>query len=167
VQHTTVNADQAVVATSNATDPAFRGEARGVRTLQAVFVVRVHCRTRFQYRRALPLEGELDLARQCPLLGVKRTSRRPSGISIYGFLKSSGSWTMFAAIRRASSFVSSLAADPIGFCYYCSLERGGLSGSKVMEWFKRKTTIAGYQIPNWIIVLGAIIIVLLIFQNSH
>jgi hypothetical protein len=36
-----------------------------------------------------------------------------------------------------------------------------------MEWFKRKTTIAGYQISNWIIVLGAIIIVLLIFQNSH
>jgi hypothetical protein len=25
----------------------------------------------------------------------------------------------------------------------------------------------GYQISNWIIVLGAIIIVLLIFQNSH
>jgi hypothetical protein len=47
------------------------------------------------------------------------------------------------------------------------LERGGLSGSKIMEWFKRKTTIAGYQVSNWIIVLGAIIIVLLIFQNSH
>jgi hypothetical protein len=36
-----------------------------------------------------------------------------------------------------------------------------------MEWFKRKTSIAGYEIPNWIIVLGAIIIVLLIFQNLH
>ena len=46
-------------------------------------------------------------------------------------------------------------------------ERGGLSGSKVLEWFKRKTSIAGYEIPNWIIVLGAIIIVLLIFQNLH
>jgi hypothetical protein len=34
-----------------------------------------------------------------------------------------------------------------------------------MEWFKQKTSIAGYQISNWIIVLGAIIIVLLIFQN--
>jgi Mn2+/Fe2+ NRAMP family transporter len=33
-----------------------------------------------------------------------------------------------------------------------------------MDWFKRKTTIAGYQISNWLIVLGAIIIVLLIFQ---
>jgi len=34
-----------------------------------------------------------------------------------------------------------------------------------MEWFKRKTLIAGYEISHWIIVLGAIIIVLLIFQN--
>jgi len=36
-----------------------------------------------------------------------------------------------------------------------------------MEWFKGKTSKAGYQISNWIIVLGAIIIVLLIFQNLH
>ena len=34
-----------------------------------------------------------------------------------------------------------------------------------MEWFKRKTLLAGYEISHWIIVLGAIIIVLLIFQN--
>jgi hypothetical protein len=33
-----------------------------------------------------------------------------------------------------------------------------------MEWFERKTSVAGFQISNWIIVLGAIIIVLLIFQ---
>jgi hypothetical protein len=36
-----------------------------------------------------------------------------------------------------------------------------------MEWLKRKTSIAGYEISNWMIVLGAIIIVLLIFQNLH
>ena len=36
-----------------------------------------------------------------------------------------------------------------------------------MEWFTQKTSIAGYQISNWIIVLGAIIIVLLIIQNLH
>jgi hypothetical protein len=36
-----------------------------------------------------------------------------------------------------------------------------------MEWFKQKTSIAGYQISNWTIVLGAIIIVLLIFQSLH
>jgi len=34
-----------------------------------------------------------------------------------------------------------------------------------MEWFKQKTSIAGVQLSNWMIVLGAIIIVLLIFQN--
>ena len=27
-----------------------------------------------------------------------------------------------------------------------------------MEWFSRKTPIAGTEIPNWMIVLGAIII---------
>src|SRR5262249_23464 len=46
-------------------------------------------------------------------------------------------------------------------------ERGGLPGRKAMEWFKQKTSIAGVQVSNWMIVLGAIIIVLLIVQNSH
>ena len=36
-----------------------------------------------------------------------------------------------------------------------------------MDWFKQKTSIAGVQVSNWMIVLGAIIIVLLIVQNSH
>jgi len=36
-----------------------------------------------------------------------------------------------------------------------------------MEWFKRKTSIAGVQVSNWMIVLGALIIVLLVFQNFH
>jgi hypothetical protein len=31
-----------------------------------------------------------------------------------------------------------------------------------MEWFSQKTSIAGTQIPNWVIVVGAIIIILLI-----
>ena len=79
-----------------------------------------------------------------------------------------GSLAILAAILRASSLVRSLAANPgslARFCYYCP--EGGQSGSKAMEWFKRKTSIAGYEISNWIIVLGAIIIVLLIFQNLH
>jgi hypothetical protein len=84
---------------------------------------------------------------------------------------SSGSFAIFAAIRRASSFGEQLGRRsyrPILPAFAIIVpERGGLSGSKVMEWFKRKTSIAGYQISNWIIVLGAIIIVLLIFQNSH
>jgi hypothetical protein len=36
-----------------------------------------------------------------------------------------------------------------------------------MEWFTQKTSIAGVQVSNWMIVLGAIIVVLLIVQNFH
>jgi hypothetical protein len=36
-----------------------------------------------------------------------------------------------------------------------------------MEWFSRKTSIAGIQISNWMIVLGAIIVVLLIYNSMH
>jgi len=32
-----------------------------------------------------------------------------------------------------------------------------------MEWFSRKISIAGVQIPNWVIVLGAIIVIWLIY----
>ena len=32
-----------------------------------------------------------------------------------------------------------------------------------MEWFSRKTSIAGIQIPNWVVGLGAIIVILLIY----
>ena len=55
---------------------------------------------------------------------------------------------------------------PIPPAFAIIVPEGGLSGSKAMEWLKRKTSIAGYEISNWI-VLGAIIIVLLIFQNLH
>ena len=34
-----------------------------------------------------------------------------------------------------------------------------------MEWFSRKTSIAGVQIPNWAIVLGAIIVIWLIYTS--
>jgi hypothetical protein len=33
-----------------------------------------------------------------------------------------------------------------------------------MEWFSQRTSIAGVQIPNWMIILGAIIIVLIIYN---
>jgi type VI protein secretion system component VasF len=36
-------------------------------------------------------------------------------------------------------------------------------GRKVMEWFSRKTAIAGIQIPTWLVALGAIIVLLLIY----
>jgi len=34
-----------------------------------------------------------------------------------------------------------------------------------MEWFKGKTSIAGYQVSNWIIALGAIIVILLVLRH--
>jgi len=34
-----------------------------------------------------------------------------------------------------------------------------------MEWFKQSTSIAGTQIPNWVIVLAAIIVILLLYRN--
>jgi hypothetical protein len=36
-----------------------------------------------------------------------------------------------------------------------------------MEWFSRKTSIAGIQISNWMIVLGAAIIMLLIYTSMQ
>lgn len=41
------------------------------------------------------------------------------------------------------------------------------SGRQVMEWFSRKTSIAGVQVPNWMIVLGAIIVILIIYSFIH
>ncbi len=36
-----------------------------------------------------------------------------------------------------------------------------------MEWFSQKTSIAGVQIPNWAIVLGAVVVNLLIYSSMH
>jgi hypothetical protein len=36
-----------------------------------------------------------------------------------------------------------------------------------MEWFSKKTSIAGTELPNWMIVLGAIIVVLVIYTLIH
>ena len=32
-----------------------------------------------------------------------------------------------------------------------------------MEWFSRETSIAGIQLPNWMVVLGAVIVIWLIY----
>jgi hypothetical protein len=32
-----------------------------------------------------------------------------------------------------------------------------------MEWFGQKTSIAGYQIPNWALVLAVVIVLFLIY----
>ncbi len=34
-----------------------------------------------------------------------------------------------------------------------------------MEWFSRKTSIAGIQISNWILVLAAVVVILVIYTN--
>jgi hypothetical protein len=35
-----------------------------------------------------------------------------------------------------------------------------------MEWFNRKTSIAGAQISNWMLVLGAVVVIWLIYTYS-
>jgi hypothetical protein len=39
----------------------------------------------------------------------------------------------------------------------------GLSGRKAMDWFSRKTSIAGIQISNWILVLAAVVVIWIIY----
>jgi hypothetical protein len=39
-----------------------------------------------------------------------------------------------------------------------------LSGRKAMEWFSQKTSIAGVQISNWILILAAIIVIWVIYS---
>ncbi len=36
-----------------------------------------------------------------------------------------------------------------------------------MEWFSQKTSIGGIQIPNWGIVLGAVILILLVYSSMR
>jgi hypothetical protein len=33
-----------------------------------------------------------------------------------------------------------------------------------MEWFNGKTSIAGVQISNWIVVLGAIVVIVVVYR---
>jgi hypothetical protein len=40
-------------------------------------------------------------------------------------------------------------------------------GRKVMEWFGQKTSIAGIQVPNWMIVLGVVIVIWLAYSLMH
>jgi len=36
-----------------------------------------------------------------------------------------------------------------------------------MEWFSKKTSIAGVQIPNWGVVLTAVVLILLVYSSMH
>jgi hypothetical protein len=128
----------------------------------------------------------------------RRRRGSPHAEFVFGFSKPGGLAT-FAAIRRTSSLLSSLAADRqrgssslsltmkqgavssidqgggkrrLGICvnlYQGRRPDGAMivgrrkSGRKVMEWFSQKTSIAGLQVSNWMIVLGAVIVALLIY----
>jgi hypothetical protein len=37
------------------------------------------------------------------------------------------------------------------------------NGREVMDWFSRKTSIAGTQVSNWILVLAAVVIIVVIY----
>jgi hypothetical protein len=45
--------------------------------------------------------------------------------------------------------------------------QASLFGRTVMEWFNQKTSIAGIQVSNWMIALGAIIVILLAYSFMH
>jgi hypothetical protein len=36
-----------------------------------------------------------------------------------------------------------------------------------MEWFSRKTSIAGVEIPNWTVALAAVVIILLLYSSMR
>ena len=36
-----------------------------------------------------------------------------------------------------------------------------------MEWFSKKTSIAGVEIPNWGIALAAVVVILLVYLSMH
>ena len=36
-----------------------------------------------------------------------------------------------------------------------------------MEWFSKKTSIAGVPIPNWAAALAAVIVILLVYSSMH
>jgi hypothetical protein len=51
--------------------------------------------------------------------------------------------------------VTSSTADPIGCpLFLLSPKEAAYPGRKAMDWFKQKTSIAGVQVSNWMIVLG-------------
>jgi len=43
----------------------------------------------------------------------------------------------------------------------------GHYGRKAMEWFRRKTSIAGVQSPNWILVVAAVVVIWIIYTFTR
>ena len=42
--------------------------------------------------------------------------------------------------------------------------RWGLCGRNTMDWFSRKTSIAGMQLSNWILVVAAVVVIWIIYK---
>jgi hypothetical protein len=42
--------------------------------------------------------------------------------------------------------------------------RRALSARKAMEWFSRKTSIAGIKVPNWTLVVVVIVVIWIIYS---
>ena len=89
---------------------------------------------------------------------------------------------MFAAIRRASSLVTSLAAEcgpdlwpALTVAYNETVAVVVQPGRwvlglwrKTMNWFSRTTSIAGIQVPNyWMLVLVAVVVLWIIYSAIH
>ena len=45
------------------------------------------------------------------------------------------------------------------------MEWFGQKAGWLREWFSEKTTIGGTQVPNWVLVLGTIIMMLIIYNT--
>ena len=58
--------------------------------------------------------------------------------------------------------------NPRTFVAFCLGEPLFEYGERInMEWFSKRTSIAGIQLPNWMVVLGAIIVILIIYTSIH
>jgi hypothetical protein len=36
-----------------------------------------------------------------------------------------------------------------------------------MEWFSKKTSIAGVELPNWIVALAAVVVILVLYSSMR
>jgi hypothetical protein len=115
--------------------------------------------------------GKRSAVSVVPLTGDPRSPRRrgsdePHSRAVLPFMSAK------RTLRRAGSVIAKKhrgrnARGAAGGASWASKTRPPTEaayGRKAMEWFSRKTSIAGVQIPNWGIVLGAVIVILFIYS---
>ncbi len=64
----------------------------------------------------------------------------------------------FPGPRRATRPKAAIVTRPPSDGHY---------GRKAMEWFSRKTSIVGVQIPNWILVVVAVVVIWIIYTFTR